>query len=1814
MGALSWAFAKSAHAYFESAHALGQEGRILISGVPREFLERVLSEWMAMGGGSPISGRPVRVALAADWGRHAQVPALPPDVQVTPGFLVAERQGSLLILSDPEVYAQVAESIRGSGGTVREIWTNGFPFKDCEIAGLTWGEVVSNYLARLGVPAAASEAFQGRIQRIRDDLKGLPDRIQRLYECLDSFVPIPGSRDVVGDFDFHGGFLMAGPLVTLGHSDESVLEKFWRELQSSGARKTVDRLKSELPRTSFGGIPAQRALAGSALDFVGERYIAAGGNEKSTPRSFLRTVFAGSRTEWSHLPLDLIAQLYDAPSTVAQVPRVGVEAIQLLAPAPGALITGFGPSGVPNLRLLLRDPSAPTSLEVTPALNPAAKALRSGLSPPLWEVIGHITTGRTDSQSVLGAGPRISLPVHAVPPGFSGEHEVRITGGPPVDPTSAASRKVAIQELCDKLPFCLVVHGAEYTDENYDPSAHSISLSLQLRAAGMYLLRFFILGDVTAPRVVGGPNARIQPPSYPVPSTNLVELPIEADLVDQDQMILGWEDAVGHTWLMTIEVSIEGAAATRFPSTTELIVTELAKTSTSQVAAALANLGATPPRLLADGFLPVAPAPANRLGHLEKDVLQQEDGWRPILAPFYEPLLPRNLDNTSAPLRVASGLRLASAANRWRNVVGRPPSGGMPFELQAYEAARERILRALESQLESGRRRALPTGTTNLIRESLIGQVDPDLIDGYLESYLALLRSGSTPPELDDFLIPRRCPDTILLFDKDGREPSAALLGPFHPLNLARLYLVQRLFLERIEQGWDSVLGRLVLDQTLPAWGSLPGMGLQPRGALALATGDPHWALLVPSAGEGSTQVLPTTEQLVWLTGLGIDPVVGPLGLDPRALEETIEAFLKAFPATRSMIVRLLDESHPRVTEEHLLGLLFDTEDDKATRVGQQLPGGLSVQDARGLGPVDADYTGKPALYWFRGDTDGIADVAALAKLASPGLVGAGGGTAAISEEAPFVAKAITRSYPRDQTFRSYVGIGPRDGAAVGVPAKLLAALSSFETSPDLALEWNLQLSEGAARWQVCSASLADPRSFVDFAAANPGLTLWSYRLFNARLGRITRSTDLGHQTPLHGHFILAQVAPVLVGAIKTLLDVFFPFARSTPNEVLRELGLAGLALGDDFIRSGRHAEGAMGLYLCQRLIWQAPGPTSPLPHFLTNPEGTPIAAGFLLQLDPFHETLRAVARPPPEGVHSDDDGPGSLGRSSTSGREDSDGTHADLMSFFLTFCPGFGGEELWIKPAAIESKFRGNVASRAWAEERLVQARASAADLDRLLEACTRKLGVPERVLLAELVHLGLRLSAGAFYDACPGRETDWSRFEKRVLDAILAGRVHRVPANALVMVHHSGASNSGAAAIPPDSVFMVGFSDWGPTLAGSSTPAIDAVRDSLKGILRHICTGAPPPAPPQPVPSMQAASPSMPADPDEVRPPDEGLPIPAEVPQALADAHAQVDRTFADFVGNAGAVDRLRYDLVDALTRRPPHLPSSYLLTGNPSTGKTMLANKIALCLDVPFIHLDGRSASTREAIIDAVDNVMRARETVPEPLPEQPQGIPEFEYPALLLFIDEVHLVPRRAQEGLLTLTEPDERSVRLSNRICRFPKATFVAATTRPHDVDAALKTRFSPEVHLDEYTENEVAKMIELRFPEIPLEVRLMLARLGQNAPRIALRLSRDLETRRRVSLDRSKTWESHLDDLRRSEHMDAAGLTRTHYSVLAALETRRGGMGLDQLLPLLKEVDKQRIEEEILPGLQRLGLIEVGRGGRAITQAGREYFAKHPAP
>jgi len=327
-------------------------------------------------------------------------------------------------------------------------------------------------------------------------------------------------------------------------------------------------------------------------------------------------------------------------------------------------------------------------------------------------------------------------------------------------------------------------------------------------------------------------------------------------------------------------------------------------------------------------------------------------------------------------------------------------------------------------------------------------------------------------------------------------------------------------------------------------------------------------------------------------------------------------------------------------------------------------------------------------------------------------------------------------------------------------------------------------------------------------------------------------------------------------------------------------------------------------------------------------------------------------------------------------------------------------------------------------------------------------------------------------------------------------------------------------------------------------------------------------------------------------------------------AEVRLQVRDAFQGFIANDSAVLRLSNDMLRALIEQPPHLSKNYLFTGLPSTGKTELARRVARGLRLPFIKLDGRSVSSRDRLFDLINGELNSHNLTPTQI-GQSVGLPVIEYPPLIVFIDEVHLVPRVLQESLLTMLEAADRTVVLSEQVAHMNRATFLFATTRLSDVDSAFVSRCD-EIQLTEYTQEEVAKILQSNVPHLDwtIDIYKSVARIGRCVPRIAIQLAEALETAILVS-EETKSPLEHLSDVRRAREIDDRGLTRTDFEYLNILERAPGSVGEQNILNLIRSVDKDRILNEIEPFLVRLGFIKHGQRGRELTAEGRTYLLDH---
>ncbi|HLQ95015.1 MAG TPA: Holliday junction branch migration DNA helicase RuvB [Pseudogracilibacillus sp.] len=270
--------------------------------------------------------------------------------------------------------------------------------------------------------------------------------------------------------------------------------------------------------------------------------------------------------------------------------------------------------------------------------------------------------------------------------------------------------------------------------------------------------------------------------------------------------------------------------------------------------------------------------------------------------------------------------------------------------------------------------------------------------------------------------------------------------------------------------------------------------------------------------------------------------------------------------------------------------------------------------------------------------------------------------------------------------------------------------------------------------------------------------------------------------------------------------------------------------------------------------------------------------------------------------------------------------------------------------------------------------------------------------------------------------------------------------------------------------------------------------------------------------------------------------------------------------------------------------------LLYGPPGLGKTTLAAIIANEMDVQFRTTSG-PAIERSGDLAAILSSLE---------------------PGDVLFIDEVHRLPRSVEEVLYPAMEdffldivigtgPSARSVRVD-----LPPFTLIGATTRAGLLTAPLRDRFGVLSRLEFYEKQDLCAIIERTADifEMPIQkdAALEIAGRSRGTPRIANRLLKRIRDISQVSGETEislATAQEALDMLQ----VDRAGLDHIDHKLLkGVMEDFQGGpVGLDTIAATIGE-EKQTIEDVYEPFLLQLGFIQRTPRGRIATDFAYEHF------
>lgn len=270
--------------------------------------------------------------------------------------------------------------------------------------------------------------------------------------------------------------------------------------------------------------------------------------------------------------------------------------------------------------------------------------------------------------------------------------------------------------------------------------------------------------------------------------------------------------------------------------------------------------------------------------------------------------------------------------------------------------------------------------------------------------------------------------------------------------------------------------------------------------------------------------------------------------------------------------------------------------------------------------------------------------------------------------------------------------------------------------------------------------------------------------------------------------------------------------------------------------------------------------------------------------------------------------------------------------------------------------------------------------------------------------------------------------------------------------------------------------------------------------------------------------------------------------------------------------------------------------LLYGPPGLGKTTLAAIIANEMGVQFRSTSG-PAIERSGDLAAILSSLE---------------------PGDVLFIDEVHRLPRAVEEVLYPAMEdyfldivigqgPSARSVRID-----LPPFTLVGATTRSGLLSAPLRDRFGVLSRLEFYEPLDLAAIIERTASIFDMPIQEAAANeisgRSRGTPRIANRLLkriRDISQVRGETEISLETTKLALDMLQ----VDNVGLDHIDHKLLRGIiEGFKGGpVGLDTISATVGE-EPQTIEDVYEPFLLQIGYLQRTPRGRMATDKAYAHF------
>lgn len=304
----------------------------------------------------------------------------------------------------------------------------------------------------------------------------------------------------------------------------------------------------------------------------------------------------------------------------------------------------------------------------------------------------------------------------------------------------------------------------------------------------------------------------------------------------------------------------------------------------------------------------------------------------------------------------------------------------------------------------------------------------------------------------------------------------------------------------------------------------------------------------------------------------------------------------------------------------------------------------------------------------------------------------------------------------------------------------------------------------------------------------------------------------------------------------------------------------------------------------------------------------------------------------------------------------------------------------------------------------------------------------------------------------------------------------------------------------------------------------------------------------------------------------------------------------TLDEYIGQDTLKQNLKIYIQAALGRNEPL--DHVLLYRPPGLGKTTLAYILAHEMHANIRVITGPSIS-KPGDLASILSVLE---------------------PGDVLFIDEIHRLPKAVEEVLYPAMEDFELDVMVGGengsggRPIRVDLAPFtlVGATTRAGDLSSPLRDRFGIVSKLEYYNEDQLSSIItrSARVLNVSIDEDAVheIARRSRGTPRIANRLLRRIRDFAQV-LNDGIISRSLADDSLSRLHVDSLGLDEVDIRYLRGIIERfKGGpVGLDALANSISE-ETTTLEDVYEPYLIQIGFVNRTTRGRVVTEKAYDHL------